>query len=139
MLWRYTSTEGRVYVLDGKFTYDYTPGAKVVERELFKETDDSRAPLAFLLGKLNFHNDFRDEVRTAADGTITLLAKSDKYPYTEVSFQATPDFVIHRLTVKLQDNSVIEYQFDGEKKNPALADSLFTFKAPPGVQIVDVK
>jgi len=136
MLWRYSSPEGRVYVMDGNYTYDYTPGEKQVERVPFKKTDDMRAPLAFLLGKLNFHDDFRDEVTTAADGTITLLAKSDKYLYSEVSFQSDPDFAIRKLVVKLQDNSVIEYRFDGEKRNPTLSDELFKFTPPAGVQIV---
>jgi outer membrane lipoprotein-sorting protein len=45
--------------------------------------------------------------------------------------------VIHKLTVKGQDSSVIVYEFEGEKKNQPLADSLFRFTAPPGVQIVD--
>jgi outer membrane lipoprotein carrier protein len=137
MLWRYTSPEGRLFVLDGKFVYDYTPGEKQVVKVPFKETDDNRAPLAFLLGNLNFHQDFKDQFSTAADGTVTALAKSDKFPYTEVAFLAGPDFVIHKLTVKLQDGSAIVYQFDGEKKNQPLADSLFRFTAPPGVQIVE--
>jgi outer membrane lipoprotein carrier protein len=137
MLWRYTSPAGRLFVLDSKFVYDYTPGDKQVEKVPFKETDDNRAPLAFLLGNLNFHQDFKDQFSTAADGTITALAKSDKFQYTEVSFLAGPDFAIHKLTVKLQDGSAIVYQFDGEKKNQPLEDSLFRFTAPPGVQIVE--
>jgi len=75
-------------------------------------------------------------ITTAADGTITLLAKSDKYLYSEVSFQSDPDFAIRKLVVKLQDNSVIEYRFDGEKRNPTLSDELFKFTPPAGVQIV---
>ncbi len=135
MLWRYTSPEGRLFVLDGKFVYDYTPGDKEVEKVPFKTSDDMRGPLAFLLGNLNFHQDFKDQFSVAPDGAITALAKSDRFPYTEVSFLAGPDFVIHRLTVKQQDNTVIEFQFDGEKKNPALSEALFHFSAPPGVQI----
>jgi outer membrane lipoprotein carrier protein len=137
MLWRYTSPEGRLFVLDGKFVYDYLPGDKQVERVPFKTTDDMRAPLAFLLGNLNFHQDFKDQFSTAPDGTITALAKSDKFPYTEVSFLAGTDFVIHKLTVKQQDNTVIEFQFDSEKKNPPLSDTLFRFVPPAGVQVVE--
>src|SRR5262249_3830218 len=96
-----------------------------------------RAPLAFLLGDLNFHRDFKDQFKTDPDGTITAYAKSDKYPYTEVSFLAGPDFVIHKLIVKGQDNSTNEFVFDGEKRNPQLADSLFLFPPPAGVQVID--
>jgi outer membrane lipoprotein carrier protein len=135
MLWRYSTPEGRMFVMDGKYVYDYSPGDKQVERVPFKETEDTRGPLAFLLGNLNFKDDF-GKFNTAADGTITALPKSDKSAYTEVSFQVGPDFAIHKLIVKLQTGPVVEYRFDGEKKNPTLADSLFVFKAPAGVPIV---
>jgi outer membrane lipoprotein carrier protein len=137
MLWKYTSPAGRLFLADGKFVYDYTPGDIQVERQPFKTTEDMRAPLAFLLGKLNFHRDFDSKFLIASDGTITAQAKSDDFPYTQVSFLAEPDFSIHKLSVTLQDNSVIEYTFDDEKRNPPIPDSLFRFTPPSGVKVVD--
>jgi len=98
-----------------------------------------RAPLAFLLGRLNFHEDFR-EFHASVQGAETLIAaspKSGKLPYTEVSFLTGADFVIHQLVIKGTDNSAIQYTFDAEKTNVPIPDLMFRFTPPAGVEYVD--
>lgn len=140
MRWDYTTPAGKVFVSDGKYIYMYTPSDNRFERLPMKETEDMRAPLAFLLGRLNFNDDFK-EFRAQPDGAnifITALPKSDKMPYTEVTFLVTPDdFVIHWLRVRGQDGSEMEFSFENEKKNPVLKDALFRLSPPPGAQVVD--
>jgi len=98
-----------------------------------------RAPLAFLLGRLQFNEDFREfRSRPESDGVfITAIPKSDKLPYTEVSFLAAPDFSIRRLEVKGQDGSVLQFTFENEKKDPPIQDSMFRFTPPSGAEYVD--
>ena len=93
---------GKLFVSDGKFIYSYTPQDNRAEKMKLKETDDMRAPLAFLLGRLDFNKDFREFRAHAEDGGvfITAIPKSDKLPYSEVSFLVAPDFTIRRLEVK---------------------------------------
>jgi outer membrane lipoprotein carrier protein len=137
MRWQYTTPAGKLLVSDGKFIYYYN-GENRAEKMALKETDDMRAPLAFLLGRLNFENDFR-EFRAQPDRDnvfITAIPKSDKMPYSEVTFLVSPDFVIHWLSVKGQDGT-LEYVFENEKKNPPIQDSMFRFTPPPGVEYVD--
>ncbi len=141
MRWDYTLPAGKLFVSDGKYIYLYTPSDNRYERMPLKETEDMRAPLAFLLGRLNFGQDFK-EFRSQPDGRgnvfLTAIPKSDKMPYTEVSFLVTPnDDVIHWLRVRGQDGSEMEFSFDAEKKNPPLNDSLFNFKPPPGAEIIE--
>lgn len=139
MRWQYTAPAGKLFVSDGKFIYSYTPQDNRAEKMKFKETDDMRAPLAFLLGRLDFNKDFREFRAHAEDGGvfITAIPKSDKLPYSEVSFLTAPDYTIRRLEVKNQDNSVLRFAFENEKKDPSLQDSLFRFIPPPGVEYVD--
>jgi outer membrane lipoprotein carrier protein len=139
MRWQYTAPAGKLFVSDGKFIYSYTPQDNRAEKMKFKEADDMRAPLAFLLGRLNFGDDFREFHSRQEDGGvyITAIPKSDKLPYTEVSFLATPDFAIRRLEVKGQDNSVLQFTFENEKKDPAISDSMFRFTPPAGAEFVD--
>jgi len=139
MRWQYSAPAGKLFVSDGKFIYYYNPDENRAEKMKFKETDDMRAPLAFLLGRLNFENDFREFHATAqgSDTFITALPKSDKLPYTEVSFLAAPDFTIRRLVVKGQDNSILEFVLENEKKNPPINDAMFRFTPPPGVEYLD--
>jgi outer membrane lipoprotein carrier protein len=145
MRWEYTSPAGKLFISDGKYIYSYFASEKRAERENFKETEDMRAPLAFLLGRLNFHDDFREfrahqtQPDQPAPGTVSITAvpKSDKLPYSEVTFWVSPDFVIHHLSVKGQEGSVTEFVFEDEKKNPPLNDALFRFTPPPGTEYLD--
>ncbi len=136
MRWQYST--GKLFISDGKYIYFYDPREKRAEQMPFKEADDMRAPLAFLLGRLNFSDDFKQFVaRPDGQNTfITATPKSDKMPYSEVSFRVSPDSVIQWLSVKGQDGSVLEFTFENEKKNPTIADSMFKFSPPPGVEFV---
>jgi len=138
MRWEYAS--GTLFVSDAKFIYSYYPEERRAEKMSLKETDDMKAPLAFLLGEVNFDRDFgRYEYKPQDGGTLVkALPKSDKFPYTEVTFLIAPDSTIRRLEVKLQTNDLILFTFEGEKKNPLLTDALFQFTPPKGAQFDDL-
>jgi outer membrane lipoprotein carrier protein len=141
MRWDYTAPSGKLFVSDGKDVYLYTPDAHRVERTKLKASDDMRAPLAFLLGKLDFAKDFRD-LEFKADGTnylITAKAKNDKFPYERVQMLVTPDYQLQRLVVNLQDLSLLTFELDGEKLNPPVDDALFKFQMPAGATLVDAE
>src|SRR5580658_6918121 len=101
MRWDYSAPSGKLFVSDGKDVYLYTPDVHRVEKAKLKASDDMRAPLAFLLGKLDFAKDFRDfEVKP--EGTqflITAKAKNDSFPYEKVQMLVTPDYQIQRLII----------------------------------------
>jgi outer membrane lipoprotein carrier protein len=138
MRWDYTAPSGKLFISDGKDVYLYTPEAHRVEKTKLKASDDMRAPLAFLLGKLDFAKDFRDfEVRP--EGTqylITAKAKNDSFPYEKVQMLVTPDYQIQRLIINLQSQSLLTFELDGEKLNPAVDDALFKFQMPAGATLV---
>jgi outer membrane lipoprotein carrier protein len=139
MLWQYTAPPGKLFVSDGQYFYYYSPEDNRAEKMKMKEADDLRAPLAFLLGRLNFKEDFGQfrSMPQGQDALITAIPKSDKLPYTEVSFLSSPDFEIKHLQVRGQDGSLLEFAFDGEKKNPALPEGMFKFTPPAGADYVD--
>ena len=141
MRWDYSTPSGKLFVSDGKDVYLYTPEAHRVEKTKLKASDDMRAPLAFLLGKLDFAKDFRDfEIKP--EGTsylITAKAKSDKFPYEKIQMLVTPDYEIQRMAIDLQDESILTFQLDGEKVNPPVNDALFQFQMPAGATLVDAE
>ena len=139
MRWNYAKPVGKVFVSDGKFVYYYSPEANRDEKMKLKETEDMRAPLAFLLGRLEFDRDFKEyRSRREGDATfVTATPKSDKLPYTEVSFLVTDQAEIRRLIVTGQDKSILDFSFRNEKVNPSLNDALFTFTVPKGAEFVD--
>jgi outer membrane lipoprotein carrier protein len=110
-----------------------------VEKSPAKATDDLRAPLAFLLGRLDFSRDFREfRVRSEGEDTfVAALPKSDKAPYQRVDFVVTPGFQIRRLIVVSHDGSQMDFQFGDERINPPLDSNLFVFKAPEGAELIE--
>lgn len=139
MRWDYTAPAGKLFVSDGKQVYLYNPDLKRVERMPLKESEDMRAPLAFLLGKLDFSKEFRD-IRmqpSGADYLVTAGAKSARLPYEKVEMLVTPAFAIRKLVVNGQDQSILTFQFDQEKLNPAVDDARFHFQMPPGAILVN--
>ena len=137
--WEYKIPAGKLYGSDGKFAYSYFPDEKRFEKMSLKEAGDMKAPLGFLLGKLQFDKEFR-EFRTLPDGPSTFITaspKSDKLPYTEVTFLVDPNFTIRWLNVKGQDGSQLDFAFSAEKRNPPIAESMFKFTPPVGVVFTD--
>ena len=127
MRWDYATPAGKVFVSDGKRTSFYNPETNQVEVSGVKDTEDMRAPLAFLLGKLNFYKEFRAfTLRPDPAGTwITADPNSDSLPYTRVEFLVAPDAHIERLRVYAQDRSVLEFHFEHEQLNVAVDPKIF--------------
>ena len=139
MRWDYTSPQGKLFVSDGKYLWLYTPNDNTVEQMKIKESDDMRAPLAFLLGKLHFDKEFRNIKGTpTADGMrITADPKTDALPYTSVEFVVSKDDEIRHVQVVGYDRSVLDFDFKEEKLNPPLEARLFHFQMPPGATLVE--
>jgi len=136
MRWDYTSPAGKLFISDGKNLYLYVPGSNPEKMKL-KETEDMRAPLAFLLGQLNFEKEFQN-IEVKADGQdsmITAEPKTGNLPYSRVEFVVSPTFEIRRLRIHNLDQSLLDFEFDAEKLNPPLSNSLFRFRAPPGTEM----
>jgi outer membrane lipoprotein carrier protein len=140
MRWQYSSPAGKLFLSDGKFAYLVVPDSPRVEKRKMKESEDMRAPLAFLLGRLHFEKDFKSfESRPEGEDTwITADPKSPDLPYTKVEFQVTPQFQIRRVRVTGQDLSVMDFRFDQEKLNPALDAKLFRFELPSGATVEEI-
>jgi outer membrane lipoprotein carrier protein len=139
MRWDYTQPQGKLFISDGKFLWLYVPADNRAEKMKLQESDDMRAPLAFLLGKLNFDKEFRNlQATPVADGLrITAEPKSDNLPYSHVEFVVTPDNRIANVKVTGFDKSILDFAFSNEKMNPALDSKLFQFHAPPGAEVVE--
>jgi len=138
MRWEYSSPAGKIFLADGKNTWLYTPDDNRAEKGSLKLSEDDRAPLAFLLGKLDFHKDFQSfESHTDPSGDwIAARPKSQNLPYTQVEFLAGPDGQIHKVRVTNQDQSKLEFSFTNEQLNAPVAPALFVFHAPAGVEVV---
>lgn len=140
MRWEYRTPAGKLFISNGKDVYYYTPANNRVEKMKLKESEDMRAPLAFLLGQLEFERDFRNFRQKAGENGATVInatPKSDRLPYKEVQFVVTPSYEIRKLDVVGHDDSVLTFVFTNERLNPSLDERLFKFEMPKGAVLVD--
>jgi len=139
MRWSYDSPAGKLFVLDGKFAYFYTPGDAQAQRIPAKQLDDLRSPLRFLLG----HTELEKELpglTIAPDGsnfTLTGVPKGMEQRIHALSLTVNTDGVIQRIRLEETDGAVTEFTFNGIHENVPVSDRDFTFLAPAGVEIVD--
>ena len=68
MRWSYAAPVGKVFVLDGKFAWFYTPGDAQATRVPAKQLDDLRSPLRFLLGHTQLKKEL-DNLTVVTDGS----------------------------------------------------------------------
>jgi outer membrane lipoprotein carrier protein len=139
MRWEYSEPPGKLFVSDGKEVFLYTPDRRRAEKSRLKESEDMRAPLAFLLGKLDFAREFKSfETRPeGANMWITAVPKSQNVEYSKVEFLVDPSGGILRLNVTGIGNARMDFSFSREQLNAPVAQTLFTFHPPPGVEVVE--
>lgn len=142
MRWEYTQPAGKLFVADGKMFYLYSPNSNQVRRIKPRDAADWRAPLAFLLGRLDFSKEFGPITIRQAGDLIELVAqpRSDRDPFSDVVFHVAPrTYEIRRIRVTGRDGVATEFVFRGEQVNPALDTRLFRFAAPPGAEVLDAE
>ena len=139
MRWDYTHPAGKLFISDGKNVYLYTARDNRVEKVPLKDTEDMRAPLAFLLGRLEMKKEFRGFQVHAGDGGTWLdaWAKNDRVPYEEVQMLIASDGEVRELKILGRDQSQIDYSFSHEQLNPPVNEAEFHFQIPPGAEVVD--
>ena len=137
MRWDYSQPKGKLVVSDGTLLYIYTPAENRAQRMKLRDSmaEEMQAPLAFLLGKLNFDKEFKNiQVRREGlDLRITGEPKNENLPYSSVDFTVTPKAQISKLRIAMPDYT-LEFTFAAEKEDPPLDAKLFTFHLPAGAQ-----
>jgi outer membrane lipoprotein carrier protein len=139
MRWNYAAPVGKVFVLDGKFAWFYTPGDAQATRVPAKQLDDLRSPLRFLLG----HTQLRKELENLAvtsEGSgfrISGVPKGMEQRVKLLSLGVTGAGQIERMRLEEVDGAVTEFVFSDLKENVPVKDSDFAFVPPAGVTVVE--
>jgi len=139
MRWSYNEPAGKLFVLDGRFAWFYTPGDAQAQRIPAKQLDDLRSPLRFLLGHTQLEKELPG-LTIAPDGsnfTLSGVPKGMEQRIRALSLTVNADGVIQRIKLEETDGAVTEFAFTGIHENVPVSDAEFTFHAPEGVEIVD--
>jgi outer membrane lipoprotein carrier protein len=129
---------GKVFVLDGKFAWFYTPGDAQATRVAAKEMDDLRSPLRFLLGHTQLKKEL-DGLTVTPEGSgfrISGVPKGMEQRVKLLSLGVTAAGAIERMRLEEVDGAVTEFAFSDMQENVPVKDSDFSFIPPPGVTVV---
>jgi outer membrane lipoprotein carrier protein len=140
MRWNYAEPAGKVFVLDGKYGWFYTPGDAQVQQIPAKKLDDLRSPLRFLLGHAQLTKELNGLTMAPADkGQFRLrgVPRGMEQRVRSLEVIVTADGTIHAMTLEELDGSRTSFAFKGEQANPVLAADTFRFTPPAGVQVVE--
>jgi outer membrane lipoprotein carrier protein len=99
-----------------------------------------RAPLAFLMGRVDFKRDFKEFLSRPDPSGGTLISatpRSSRAPYAKVEFLVDANRHIAALTIEGHDRSIMRFRLSNEQINPPLDGKLFTFQLPKGAQLVE--
>ena len=139
MRWDYSKPPGKLLVSDGDWLRMYNPYANQVQTVRIEESEDLRAPLSFLLGRLRLKRQFRDLRLEAIDGESALVGRgrTGAEAYDRVEFYFDPEaYRLNKLRVFGRDGAITEFRFSNEELNPPLRPEQFEFHAPAGAEIL---
>ncbi len=143
MRWSYAG--GKLFVLDGKYAFSYTPGDPQAQRFPAKQMDDLRSPLRFLLGHTRLEKEL-DHLQSSsgANGTVVLTGtphatgSAGEQRLQRITVIVAPGSgVISALRLDEVDGSTTEFTFTGQHENVPSSDAEFRFVPPQGVVITD--
>jgi outer membrane lipoprotein carrier protein len=143
MRFEYKVPEETLWVSNGKNVYHYVPADRQVSIDAVRDTLDDRIPLMFLLGRSNLRAEFTQfdmlSTQPYVPGTKVLrMYPRRKTDLTEIVMEVDPaSFQMRRLALTHSDGSRTEFVFSNIRTNTGLSQSLFNFKIPPGVEVIE--
>ncbi len=143
MRWDYKTPQPKLFVTDGKTAWFYVPGERQARRTAVKDLGDLRSPLRYLLGKTKLEKEFDGlsvitSEPASAPGNFVLrgVPKGMEDRVQESRLEVTPDGRIVRIAVDELDGTYTEFRFQNERDNVPVAEKLFKFAPPPGVEVM---
>jgi outer membrane lipoprotein carrier protein len=140
MRWDYSTPAGKVFLLDGKYGWFYTPGSSQVQRIGAKQLDDLRSPLRFLLGHTQLEKEL--ESLTLAPGpagnfVLSGQPKGQENRVRQVKLTVSAAGSISALEIQETDGAITTFNFTREQPDTSIPENTFHFTPPAGVPVVD--
>jgi outer membrane lipoprotein carrier protein len=141
MRWEYTSPEQKLFVSDGQKIYSYIPADRQVIVSSVPTDDRATTAVLFLVGKGDLARDFNVSYAEATEPDTIALKLDPKSRQADYDWL---ELVVHRESLQIRTLIAAEreggrstFQFTNYRENTGLADKIFTFKIPRGVDVVN--
>lgn len=138
MKWSYSQPPGKVFVINGKYAYSYTPGDGQAQRYSAKQLQGFRSPLRYLLGKTRIQKEL-EHLTMTQDGSDYLLSgvpKNMGNQVSEVDVTVTPKGTIRSIEWKQPDGATTRFDLSAEQPDAPIPHDAFQFEPPAGVVVV---
>ena len=137
MRWEYKDPEAKLFISDGRTFYFYVPADRQV---IVSEQDTERSLAARLLsGKGGLLEEFDVSLDEPVDeGVLRVkLVPRREQPDVERAFlDVEPSGRIRSILLDDVQGNRTRFRFEGLRENTGLADRLFRFEVPAGVEVV---
>jgi len=139
MRWSYSAPAGKVFVLDGKYAWFYTPGDAQVQRLPASQLDDFRSPLRFLLGHAEIGKELNGLTIAPEGGGYRLkgVPKGMEQRVALLALSVTADGTIRSITIDEVSGASTSFAFSHAEENVPVTTADFAFTVPAGVAVVD--
>jgi len=142
MRWTYSWPEEKVFVSDGSQVYSYIPADRQVYVSPMPAEDQATTAALFLSGKGKLDRDFAmaySDAGDAAPGTyaLRLTPRQTERDYDWLTLVVDQDTLrIRTLVAADRQGGTSTFAFANLKENTGLADNIFVFKIPRGVDVI---
>lgn len=139
MRWSYATPAGKVFLLDGKNGWFYTPGDPQAQRISAKQLDDLRSPLRFLLGHTQLKKELDALSVKAMPGEnyeISGIPKGMAQRVKQLTLSVDSVGLILAMKLEEVDGATTSFTFSDLRENLPAPNSDFIFTPPPGVTVV---
>lgn len=139
MRWSYDQPKGKLFLLDGKFAWFYTPGDGQVQRLPAKQLDDLRSPLRFLLGHTQLKKELTNLTVTQDTHSIHIagIPRGMEQRIQRLTLDVTQAGAIQQMKMEETDGAITEFSFTNVEENTPTREADFVFTPPAGTVVVD--
>ena len=139
MHWSYSNPAGKIFLLDSKYAWFYSPGDAQVERVSAAQLDDLRSPLRFLLGHTQLQKELVGLALASTPNGMELsgVPKGMQERVARIVLGVSEDGVIHSMRITETDGAETAFRFENNEPNAPAPESEFVFHPPAGVPVVD--
>jgi outer membrane lipoprotein carrier protein len=136
-------TNDRTFVTDGKTVWSYTPANKQVLIDTYKEEPRSFSPERFLLSvPKDFYSAIlsREKFQGKNVVVLKLTPKEDNTSMKSLKLWIDDgEWLLWKAEIVDLSDNITTYTVSDIRLNTAISDSTFSFVAPPGVEVVDLR
>ena len=140
MRWTLENDEKQVIVADGATLWVYQPDEQQVLKSPFESAFRSAAPISFLTGVGRIGDDFTASLDGKDPGHVYLLLvpRRDEQELGRLRLRVeTKEYGIVGAEIRDPMGNVTTLRFSKLRRNVGLADSLFRFDVPAGIDVIE--